>query len=163
MLTQERQGNTHLKPFVQLQKVTFSNSTSTWSDLRISSLHCGFSSPTDRCFTPESCRLLLVSSSSLRLEDWELRTDARLSQLFSDRLQPLSLKKNMQHKSVQESLCIFFQTSNMSCFYNDYFCWFWRFKSFPRKIDWLLKYCNNHFSIFYTLDTINQFLGLKSY
>ena len=47
------------------------------SDLTVSSSQCGLISPDDSCFTPESCRLLLVRSSSLRLEDWELRTEDR--------------------------------------------------------------------------------------
>uniref|UniRef100_A0A3Q2CSL8 Ig-like domain-containing protein n=1 Tax=Cyprinodon variegatus TaxID=28743 RepID=A0A3Q2CSL8_CYPVA len=37
--------------------------------------------------TPESCSLLLPKSISLKLEDWELRNEARTSQLLSERLQ----------------------------------------------------------------------------
>jgi len=42
---------------------------------------------------PESCRLLLLRSSSVRLQDWELRAEDRAAQLLSERLQPLSLDK----------------------------------------------------------------------
>ncbi len=62
-------------------------------DLSVSSVQFGLSSPADNSFTPESCRLLLLKSSSLSLEDWELRTDDRALQLFSERLQPFSLQK----------------------------------------------------------------------
>ena len=63
-------------------------------DLRLSSLQSGHFNSTDSSFTPESCRSLLFRSSSLRLEDWELRTEDRASQLLSDRLQPLILKES---------------------------------------------------------------------
>ena len=77
------------------------------SDLRISSLQCGLCSPTDSDFTPESCRSLLLRSSSLREDDWELRTEDRDSQLLSDRLQPLSLKKKKtSHTTEDISLCL---------------------------------------------------------
>ena len=66
------------------------------SDLRVSSSQCGLSSPADSFFTPESFRSLSLRSSSLRLEDWELRTEDRAAQLLSDRLQPLSLGKDQQ-------------------------------------------------------------------
>ena len=62
-------------------------------NLRVSRVQCGLSSPADNSFTPESCRLLLLRSSSLRLEDRELRTEDRASQLLSERLQPLSLRR----------------------------------------------------------------------
>ena len=62
-------------------------------DLRVSSVQCGLSSPADSSFTPEPCRLLLLMSSSLRLEDWELRTEDRAAQLLSERLQPVSLRR----------------------------------------------------------------------
>ena len=62
-------------------------------DLRVSSSQCGLFSPDDSSFTPESCRSLLLRSNSLKLENWELRTEDRASQLLFDRLQSLSLKK----------------------------------------------------------------------
>lgn len=62
-------------------------------DLRVSSLHPGLFSPSDSIFTPESFRSLLLRSRCLRLEDWDLRTEDRSSQLLSDRLQSLSLDK----------------------------------------------------------------------
>ena len=67
-------------------------------DLRVSRTHCGLSSPTDSSFTPESCRLLLLRSSSLRLEDWELRTEDRTSQLVFDSSQPLILERKKGRK-----------------------------------------------------------------
>ena len=66
-------------------------------DLRVSSVQCGLCSPTESGFTPKSFRLLLLRSSTLREEDWELRTEDRASQLLSERLQLLSLKRNNQH------------------------------------------------------------------
>lgn len=63
------------------------------SNLRVSSLHWGLFSPRDSSSTPESCRSLLFRSSSIILNDWQLRTEARASQLSFDRLQPPSLKK----------------------------------------------------------------------
>ena len=62
-------------------------------DLRVSSLHPGLFSPSDSFFTPESFRSLVLRSTCVRLEDWDLRTEDRASQLLSDRLQPLSLEK----------------------------------------------------------------------
>ena len=61
------------------------------TDLRVSSVQCGLPSPAESSFTPESCRLLELRSSSLRLEELELRTEARASQHLSDRPQPMSL------------------------------------------------------------------------
>lgn len=58
-------------------------------DLRVFRVHCGLFSPAVSSFIPELCRLLLLRSSSLSLE--ELRTVARASQLLSVRLHPLSL------------------------------------------------------------------------
>lgn len=65
----------------------------TISDLRVSRVQCGLFSPPERSITPEFCRSLLLRSRSLRLEDCELRTEDRASQLLHVRLQPLSLKK----------------------------------------------------------------------
>lgn len=48
-------------------------------DLRLFSVQVGLLNPADRSFTPESCRSLLLRSSSSRLEDWELRTEHRAS------------------------------------------------------------------------------------
>ena len=56
------------------------------TDLRVSSVQCGLPSPAESSFTPESCRKLVLRSSSLRLEEWELRTEARASQHLSVRL-----------------------------------------------------------------------------
>ena len=69
------------------------------TDLSLSSLQCGLLSPAEISFTPESLRSLLLRSSSLRLDALELRTDARASQLLSDKLQPLSLKKHEENLS----------------------------------------------------------------
>jgi hypothetical protein len=55
------------------------------TDLRVSSVQCGLPSPAESSFTPESCRLLILRSSSFRLEDLELRTETRDSQDLSDR------------------------------------------------------------------------------
>ncbi|KAF7641652.1 hypothetical protein LDENG_00275430 [Lucifuga dentata] len=63
-------------------------------DLRAFSPHCGLSSPAESSFSPESCRSLLLRSRSLRLEDWQLRTELRASQLLHDRLQRLSLRRD---------------------------------------------------------------------
>lgn len=64
------------------------------ANLRISSLQCGLSSPTESRFTPRSPRWSRLRSSSLRQEDWQLRTEDRAPQLWQSRSQPLSLKKN---------------------------------------------------------------------
>ena len=61
--------------------------------LSVSSLQFGLFSPAESCFTPESCRLLLLRSNSVRLQDWELRTEDRAAQLLFERLQSLSLKR----------------------------------------------------------------------
>lgn len=71
------------------------------SDLTSSSPHCGLCSPTDKSFTPESCRSLLLRSSSFRLEDWELRIKDRGSQVLSERLQPFSLKEKKYILMIQ--------------------------------------------------------------
>ena len=67
------------------------NRTLNITDLRLSSLQCGLPSPSESGFTPESCRSLLLRSSSIRLEELELRTEARASQHLQDRWQPFSL------------------------------------------------------------------------
>lgn len=69
-------------------------------DLNISSLQYGLSSPPHSVFTPESFRSLLFRSSSLRLEEWELRTEDRVSQVLSERLQPLSLLRQQEVKKT---------------------------------------------------------------
>ena len=84
-------------------------------DLRRSSLQCGLFSPAESSSTPESCRSLWLRSSSVRLEDWELRTEDRTSQLLSDRLQPLSLKICTVHMSKHlspYSTCFYCNTFN---------------------------------------------------
>lgn len=63
------------------------------SNLRVSSVQYGLSSPADRSFAPKSRRSLLLRSSSIRLEDGEVRIEDRALQLLSERLQPLSLKQ----------------------------------------------------------------------
>ena len=55
------------------------------TDLRVFSVQCGIPSPAESSFTPESCRSLVLRSSSLRLEELELRTETRASQHLSDR------------------------------------------------------------------------------
>ena len=55
------------------------------TDLRVSSVQCGLPSPAESSFTPESCRSLVLRSSFFRLEELELRTEARASQHSSDR------------------------------------------------------------------------------
>lgn len=64
------------------------------TDLRVSSLHCRLASPAERSLTPESSRSLLLRSNSLRLDDCELTTEDRASQLLFDRLQPLNLEES---------------------------------------------------------------------
>lgn len=61
-------------------------------DLRVSSLQCGLSSPEESRLTPESFKLLLLKSSSLRLELGDLRTEDRASQPLSKSIHPQSLK-----------------------------------------------------------------------
>ncbi|CAL8399535.1 unnamed protein product, partial [Boreogadus saida] len=46
-------------------------------------MQCVLPSPAESGFTPESCRSLILRSSSLRLEEWELRTEAKASQHLS--------------------------------------------------------------------------------
>ena len=65
----------------------------TWTDLRVSSLQFGLSSPTDSSFTSESCSLLWDRSSTLRWEGLDLRAEAREAQLISDTLQESNLYK----------------------------------------------------------------------
>ena len=69
-------------------------------DLRVSTVQCELFSPAERRFNPESCKLLLLRSSSLRLEDWALRTEDRASQPFQDILQPLSLEEIIDEKKL---------------------------------------------------------------
>ncbi|MCI4382179.1 hypothetical protein PGIGA_G00260770, partial [Pangasianodon gigas] len=61
--------------------------------LSISSVQCGFFSPAESSFTPEFCSLLILRSSSLRLEEFELRTEDRTLQLSSVRLHSHSLEE----------------------------------------------------------------------
>lgn len=72
-------------------------------DLNISSLQYGLSSPPHSVFTPESFRSLSFRSSSLRLEEWELRTEDRVSQILSERLQPLSLLRQQEVKKPKQT------------------------------------------------------------
>ena len=68
------------------------------SDLRVSSRQFGLSSPEHSSFTPESCRLLSVRSSSLRWEGLDFRAEAREAQLISDKLQSSNLNKEYMKK-----------------------------------------------------------------
>lgn len=69
-------------------------------DLSVSSAQCGICSAADRSLTPEFCRSLLLRSSSLRFEVWQVRTEDSASQLFSERKQLLKLDiKNTRIKS----------------------------------------------------------------
>ncbi len=63
------------------------------SDLRVFSLQFGLSRKSHSCFTPESCSLLWLSSSSVRWEGLDFRAEAREAQLISDNLQLLNLNK----------------------------------------------------------------------
>ena len=63
------------------------------SDLRVSSLQCGLSRKSHSCFTPESCSLLSLRSSSLRWEGLDFRAEASETQLISDKLQHHSLNE----------------------------------------------------------------------
>lgn len=62
------------------------------SDLKLNSLHIDISCPPESSLTPESCKLLSLRSSSLRLEDWDLRAGESKSQLLSETLQQVNLK-----------------------------------------------------------------------
>ena len=62
----------------------------TWTDLRVSSLQFGLSSPTDNSFTSESCSMLWDRSSSLRWDGLDFRAEAREQQI-SDTLQKATL------------------------------------------------------------------------
>lgn len=77
-------------------------------NLSVSSVQFGFSSAEESSLPPESCRSLLLRSSSLRREDSELRTVARASQLLCCRLQSLSLKtsakKSQPSKKITSSI-----------------------------------------------------------
>ena len=66
---------------------------SQWTDLRVSSRQVGLCRKPHSSFTPESCRLLSLRSSSLRWEGFDLRAEAREEQLISDSLQLLNLNK----------------------------------------------------------------------
>lgn len=70
-------------------------------NLNVSNFKHGLISPVESVITPESCTSLLLRSSSLSLQDWELRAEARSSQLLHDRLQPLSLKRNQNWNWTQ--------------------------------------------------------------
>ena len=69
-------------------------------DLRVSSVQCGLPSPAESSFTPESCRSLVFRSSSFRLEELELRTEARASQHLSDRWQAFILQTNKKNNML---------------------------------------------------------------
>lgn len=64
----------------------------TFTDLRLSSLQFGLFRKSLSGFTPESCRLFLRRSSSMR-EGLNFRAEARDSQLTSDKLQDFNLNK----------------------------------------------------------------------
>lgn len=73
--------------------ITWSSSVVTNSHLSVSNLQLGLFSPEHNSSTPESRTGLLLSSRCLRLEDGELRTDARAEQLPTERLQPPRLRR----------------------------------------------------------------------
>ena len=75
------------------------NHTLSKTNLRVSSVQCGLPSPAESSFTPESCRSLVLRSSSLR-QVLELKTEARASQHSSDRWQPFSLHTNKQKHCI---------------------------------------------------------------
>lgn len=56
-------------------------------------------SPAQSNFTPESCRLLWLRSSSLRLDEFELRTEDRTVQLFPARLHQHNLEEKVNFVS----------------------------------------------------------------
>ena len=62
------------------------------TDLSVSSVQYGLPNPAESFFTPESVKSLLLRSTSLKLEELELKRDVNSSQHLSDRLQPLSLE-----------------------------------------------------------------------
>lgn len=64
------------------------------SDLRSSAVLWGFSGWAESSSTSESCRPLLLGSSCVVLEDWEIKSAASASQLLSDRFLSLQLKKS---------------------------------------------------------------------
>lgn len=61
---------------------------------RLSRVQCGLSNPAHNSLSPESLRLLLLKSSSFRLEEEELRTVDRALQLCSERLELSRLKED---------------------------------------------------------------------
>lgn len=72
-------------------------------------------------FNAESCRLLLLRSSSLRLDDCVRITKYRASQLESDRLQPFSLKNFLNRNKKKTPLVLKYIYSatrfgNIKCF-----------------------------------------------
>lgn len=69
------------------------------SDLRVSRWQSGLLSALQSIFTPESCRSLWLRSSSLRLQEGELRNPDRASQLLSERLQLLRLRSRRSWRS----------------------------------------------------------------
>lgn len=83
------------------------------TDFRDSSWHRGLCRNSPSSFTPESCRLLLpLRSSFLRWEGLDLRAEASLSQLVSDKLHHLNLNKEqamhlMLEQTEQNTLCLF--------------------------------------------------------
>lgn len=59
-----------------------------YTDLSVSSLQCGVPSPAESIFNPESCKSLLLRSSSLKDEEFDLRAEAKV-------LQPASVIKQL--------------------------------------------------------------------
>ena len=64
---------------------------SLWTDLRDSSLQFGLSSPADSSFTPESCSMLWLRSSSLRWEGLDLSAETTTLHWTFESEQPESL------------------------------------------------------------------------
>lgn len=71
------------------------------TDLRVTSLLCGFSSPELNTSTPESCRLFILRSKFVRREVWELRKKATASQPFHVTEQPINLKKEKKRSTLK--------------------------------------------------------------
>lgn len=92
--------NSHQHPSTSWTMVKEENP---WTDLRISSLQFGLSSPAQSSFTPESCRLFPLRSSSVRCEGLDFRAEVTTSQWVSDRLLLLNLWRPRKWFCCQDS------------------------------------------------------------
>ena len=95
-----------------------------WTDPRVSSLQFGFSSPADRCFTPESCSWFSLRFRSVR---WGLdfRAAATTSQWVSESPQLQSLSRHIQDIFYHKRGHFIFT----SCI------WWWKSLMFPFMIN----------------------------